>query len=54
VLVLGRDWLDAVAGTSWLPVQAAPQAPQAQQAPQQNNSGGGSNGGGPVVTTGGS
>ena len=54
VLVLGRDWLDAVAGTSWLPVQAAPQAPQAQQAPQQNNSGGGGNGGGPVVTTGGS
>ena len=62
VLVLGRDWLDAVAGTAWLPVQAAPQAPQ--QAPQQNtsgggnsgsgNGGGGGNGGGPVVSTGGS
>jgi hypothetical protein len=42
VLVLGRDWLDAVAGTAWLPVQPAPQAPQ------QNN------GGGPVASTGGS
>jgi hypothetical protein len=53
VLVLGQDWLNAVAGSSWLPVQAAPQAPQ-QNNGGASNGGGTGNGGGPVTTTGGS
>lgn len=42
VLVLGRDWVSATAGTAWAPPQAAPQ------------SSGGGGGGGPVTSSGGS
>jgi hypothetical protein len=44
VLVLGRDWVAATAGTAWAPPQAAPQQPS-------QNSGGSSGGGGGGTTT---
>ncbi|HET7901670.1 MAG TPA: LytR C-terminal domain-containing protein [Candidatus Nanopelagicales bacterium] len=52
LLVLGRDWVSATAGTAWAPPQAVPQQPQQQTGG--SSGGGSSSGGGGTTTSGGS